>query len=135
MITQNVWGIATAIIVLAAAPSAVAQENAFTFTCQNIGHGAPEPLGDREGHTISVGDVSCRVDSGPLAGGVMTGRDIWEWDGTNAVSLSNSGVVRKPGTTAVYQESEAKLALIVTDGQTNSKAATVEPLAQIAEAA
>ena len=54
----NVCGIATAAIGLAAAaPSAVAQENTFTLTCQNVGGGAPEPLGDRDGHSISVEQI------------------------------------------------------------------------------
>ena len=67
-------GIAIAIVALAAeAPSAAAQENTFTITCQNVGNGAPEPFADREGHSILVNDYSCRADSGPLSGGVWTG--------------------------------------------------------------
>jgi hypothetical protein len=75
----NVCGIATAVLTLAAAaPSAVAQDNTFTLTCQNIGGGAAEPLGDRPDHSILVSDYSCRVDSGPLKGGVSTANTIWE---------------------------------------------------------
>jgi hypothetical protein len=115
---MNVCGIATATIALAAAASsAVAQENTFTLTCQDVGGGAPEPLGDREGHSILANDYSCRADSGPLSGGVWTGRDIWEWDKTNAALVSGNGVVRKPGATVVYQHTAEKSALTMTDGK------------------
>ncbi len=60
---STVCDIATAAIALAALmPSAVAQENTFTYTCQNVGAAPPEPLGDREGHAISVSQSSCRAD-------------------------------------------------------------------------
>jgi hypothetical protein len=118
-------GIATAVTALAAfAPSVVAEEVTMTMTCQSIGNSAPEPLGDREGHAISIGEVSCRVDGGPLSGGVLTGMDIWEWDGTNAVSLANNGIVRKPGATAMYQNTEAKLVLTMTDGKVTGATAS-----------
>ena len=62
----NVCGIATAAIAFAAfAPSAVAQENIIKNTCQDVGVGPPEPLGDREGHSISVAQFSCRVEFRP----------------------------------------------------------------------
>jgi hypothetical protein len=110
--------VATAAIALGAfAPSAFAQETTVTATCQAVGGGAPEPLGDREGHSISVGQVSCRVDDGLMSGGVLSGTDIWEWDSPNAVMLSNSGVIRKPGTTVVYVETAGKLALTMADGK------------------
>ncbi len=91
----NVCGIATAAIALAAVmPSAIAQESTFTYTCQTVGTAPPEPLGDREGHAISVSEISCRAESGPLAGGVMTGTTIWEWDKTNGVVVSGNSVIR-----------------------------------------
>ena len=114
----NVCGIATAAIALAAtAPSAAAQGNTFTLACQSIGSGALEPLGDREGHSLLVGEYSCRADSGPLSGGVWTATDIWEFNGTNAVLVTGYGVIRKPGATAVYQDTEGRLALTMTDGK------------------
>ena len=85
----SICGVATAVIALSAtARSVVAQENTATLTCQDVGcgNGPPEPLGDRKDHGISVGEYSCRVDSGPMSGGVSTGTDILEWDGTNAVA-------------------------------------------------
>jgi hypothetical protein len=114
----NVCGIATAAVALAAVmPSAVAQENTFTYACQSVGNSAPEPLGDREGHAISVAQAGCHLDSGPFAGGVLTNTTIWEWDKTNGVLVSGQNVIRKPGATAVIQFNEGKIALTVADGK------------------
>jgi hypothetical protein len=114
----SICGIATAAIAFSGfAPIAVAQENAFTLTCQEVGVGPPEPLADREGHSISVGQYSCRADSGPLGGGVLTGANTWEWDKGSAVLLTGNGVTRKPGSTGVYQITEGKLALTMADGK------------------
>ena len=78
-----------AIALLAVASSAVAQENHFKVTCQDVGaSGAREPVGDREGHAISVSQESCRIESGPWSGAVLTDTDTWEWEGTNAVVVS-----------------------------------------------
>lgn len=117
---SSICGIATALIALSAtARSAVAQENTATLTCQAIGwgNGPPEPLGDREGHGISIDEYSCRVETGPMSGGVSRGTIIWEWDGTNAVELSEIGVIRKPGATFVYRGTEGKVALTMADGK------------------
>ena len=114
----NVCGIAAAAIALAAVmPSAIAQESTFTYTCQTVGTAPPEPLGDREGHAISVSENSCRADSGPFAGGVVTGTTIWEWDKTNGVVVSGNSVIRKPGATAVLKAIDGKISLTVTDGK------------------
>src|SRR5579863_4914638 len=95
-------GIGTAIAFAVFTPDAGAQE-VTKFSCQAIGaNGAPEPLGDREGHGISVATVSCRDVGGVLDGALTTGQEIWEWDGTNAKLLAESGVVRKPGAMAIY---------------------------------
>jgi len=115
---RNVSGVVSAAIVFAAfAPSAVADEIIVKYACQNVGAFASEPLGDREGHSISVGQFSCRVDAGPMSGGVMSGTAIWEWDKTNAVLVVGNGVVRKPGATVVYQDMDGKLALTLADGK------------------
>ena len=75
---------AAALAFAAFAPTAVAQ-NTRVFTCQSVGGGSPEPLGDREGHMISVDQSSCSVE-GAYAGGVATLTTIWEWDGPKAVA-------------------------------------------------
>jgi hypothetical protein len=89
----------------------------YRYLCQSIGTGPQEPLGDRDGHNISVYSYSCRVEGGPLDGGVVTGNAIYEWDKTNAVGLTGNGVVRKPGAAAVFQLSDFKNALTVVDGK------------------
>src|SRR6516162_7897914 len=84
-------GIGTAIAFAAFAPNAVAQDNTITGTCQAVGaNGAPEPLGDRDGHGISVGQISCHIDSGPLKDGIATGTYIWEWDGQTPLWFRNT---------------------------------------------
>ena len=111
-------GIGTAIAFAAFAPNAVAQDNTITGTCQAVGaNGAPEPLGDRDGHGISVGQISCHIDSGPMKDGIVTGTFIWQWDGPNATLVSEHGVIRKPGATVVYVETQGKLALTMADGK------------------
>ena len=99
-------GIVAAVAFAAFSPSAIAQE-VSKFFCQAVGaNGAPEPLGDREGHGISV-----------LDGSLTTAQEIWEWDGTNAKMLLESGVIRKPGAMATFELTEGKLALTMTDGK------------------
>lgn len=116
-LSRCVCGIAIAIAFAAVAPSAFAQENSFTLTCQDVGFIAPEPLGDREGHLITVAENNCHVDLGPLSGGVLTGQYIYEWDKGNGVLISGSGVVRKPGSTVVFRDTEGTLSLVITDGK------------------
>lgn len=111
-------GLATAAIAFAAfAPSAIAQGPLVRYTCQDVGNSAPEPLGDREGHAIQVEQYTCHIDSGPMKGAVSTGTNIWEWDKTNAVLVSGSGVARMGGTILVFKLPEAKLALTMADGK------------------
>jgi hypothetical protein len=85
--------------------------------CHSVGNSTPEPLGDRDGHSISVAEVSCRVEGGLTDGGILTGTGITEWDKTNGVLLSGSGVTRKPGATTAYRNTEAKVALTLADGK------------------
>jgi hypothetical protein len=116
----KICGVAAAAIALSIiAPAAFGQGNTFTFTCQEMGSGAPTPPADRLGDLISVEQDRCTVDSGPLIGGVLVEVIIWEWDKTrtNAVLLSGSGVIRKPGSTLAFQITEGKMASIITDGK------------------
>ena len=103
--------------VAAFASGAVAQEVTYTMTCQDVGAGTPEALGDREGHTLAIYSGSCRTDSGPLSGAITTGTDIFEWNGPNAVLVTGNGVARKPGATLVYQNTGGKMSLTMTDGK------------------
>ena len=88
-------GVASAAVFAAFALSAVAEETTSVWTCQSIGGGGIEPVGDREGHAILVSKGGCRIDGGPLSGGVSTDVSVWEWNGPKAVRLSVTGVVRK----------------------------------------
>ncbi len=109
--------VAAALAFAAFAPSAMAQEITYTWTCQDVGANPPEALGDREGHSISVNAVSCHSKSEAMSGALLTGTYIWEWNGPNAVLLSATGVIRKPGATMVYQETGGSIALTMTDGK------------------
>ena len=109
-------GLAFASLAFAAfAPSAMAQE-VIKFSCQVVG-GSGTPLGDREGHNITVLTASCRSAGGVLDGALTTAQEIWEWDGTNAKMLLESGVIRKPGALATFELTEGKLALTMSDGK------------------
>jgi hypothetical protein len=98
-------------------PSANAQEIAFASPCSIVGNAAPEPIGDREGHAIFVEEDTCRFDSGPFAGGVMTSTSTWEFEKTDAILISSSAVFRKPGAIAVGRLSEGKIVLTITNGK------------------
>jgi hypothetical protein len=89
----------------------------FRCLCQNTDPSPLEPLGDWEGHALSVASYTCRVEGGPLDGGDLTGTIIYEWDKTNAVGLSANGVGRKAGAALVYQLGEFKNALTLVDGK------------------
>jgi hypothetical protein len=109
--------VASALAFAISAPSAVALEKTSVWTCQGVGDSPPEPLGDREGHSIHIGQNSCRVESGTYVGGVSIEEETWEWDGPKAVELSGSGVVRKPGSTLTWKETEGEMTLTMTDGK------------------
>jgi hypothetical protein len=108
---------AAALMSAGVATSAVALEKTSVWACQDAGGSPPQPLGDREGHSIGMGQNSCRVESGTYAGGVSTDEGIWEWDGPKATELSGSGIVRKPGSTLAWKETEGETTLTMTDGK------------------
>ena len=85
--------------------------------CNSVGYNPSQPLGDQKGHSISAAQFSCRVEGGPLDGGLVTGGSIWEWHKSNAVLLSGMGVTRKPGTTLAWTQLGGKMSLIMSDGK------------------
>src|SRR5208337_3924769 len=97
--------------------TASAQENVDAFSCQYIEAPTAEPFGDEEGHGISVRDYACEVTRGPLSGGVLTARAVWEMDKSGGRLLLGGGVIRKPGALAVLQLSEGKLEYVTTNGE------------------
>jgi hypothetical protein len=110
-------GILAAIAFAAFGPEAGAQETSARYICQAVGAGAPEALGDRDHHLISTDQISCRVDTGPMSGGVLTGMTIWEWNGPNAVLVSGNGIIRKGDATVVYVQTEGKVAVTYVEGK------------------
>jgi len=108
---------ATATALATVMPAAIAEEITSIWTCQIVGSGAREPLGDREGHALYVSDYSCYIESGPFAGGNVTGTNVWEWDKANAVLVTGQSIRRKAGSVAVYEGSEGKLAPTMADGK------------------
>ena len=67
------------------------------FNCQDVGITTPEPIGDQDGHVLIVDNFSCRVEAGPMAGGVMTGVVAWDMNKGVGTMISGTGVIRKPG--------------------------------------
>jgi hypothetical protein len=107
----------TAVAFALAAPLATAQELHGHTICRDVGGFAPEQLGDREGHALSIGQSSCQTTEGPLAGAVQTETNMWEWDGPKAKELSAYGVARKPGATFAFRHPDGTLELTMTDGK------------------
>ena len=101
-------------------------------TCQAIGIAPQEPVGDREGHTYSVSQYSCQNQGGPFDGAVMTGSTIWESDKGNSVALAGSGVIRKPGMSAVFVLTEGKNSLIMADGKVTGFSGTAKGVYKVA---
>ncbi len=104
---------------LTLASTGVAAQSGSTakLYCHLVGSATPEPLGDRDGHAISIGEITCRVEGGPGDGGVLTGTTVYEWDKGSAVMLSGIGITRKPGATTAYQHIEGKQSLVMADGK------------------
>lgn len=91
--------IGTAGLALVLAPASAQAGQTERLACTAAGYSPSQPLGDQKGHSIAAGDFTCRVEGGPMEGGVLTGGSIWEWHKSHAVLLSGMGVTRKPGST------------------------------------
>jgi hypothetical protein len=84
------------------------------FVCQGIGApAAREPVGDRDGHYISVSNSSCHSASGST----MTVTTIWEFDNGKGMILSGNSVTRQTGGMAVAQSIEGTQTILMTDGK------------------
>lgn len=103
-------------VALAASSTGAHAQDAL-YACRGGGLEPPEAHGDREGHAITSGQFSCRAESGPMAGGVLTGYAVIEWNNETGVMLSGSGIVRKPGVVLVYQNVDYKVLYHKTDGR------------------
>ena len=111
-----VGALAAALVMQGAVVKASAQQNVDAFSCRYVEAPTAEPIGDEEGHGISVRDYSCEVTQGPLSGGVLTARAVWETDKSGGRLLLGGGVIRKPGAMAIVQLSDGKLEYVTTDG-------------------
>ena len=123
-IVVTVLRVSTAVAIALLAASASGQEKSYSFSCQSVGSSPREPLGDREDHSISLSEVSCRAEGGPLVGGALTGTNTYEWEKGAGVLLAGSGIIRKPGATTAYRIIEGKIALIMTDGKVTGTTAS-----------
>lgn len=118
VLSQFLLVAAPTIILIGGVPQASAQETTLSFSCNNVGAlQAREPLGDKEGHAISVGEYSCRAESAPLEGGVWTETILWEWNKNDAAIVQSAGVIRKPGATTVVEFTKGSVSLSATDGK------------------
>jgi hypothetical protein len=88
-----------------AAPGAIADEAAGLWTCQVISDSHDDPIGD--GHALDTISYSCRIEGGPLNGGMVNGTEIAEWTGGKYARIAAMGVVRKPGAIAIYSGGSA----------------------------
>lgn len=120
---QHISGASVAVALvstgLTAIPASVLAQTSVPYKvhCMAVGNSPPEALGDRPGHSIVVSQYTCKVEGGPLDGGVMTGTHVTEWDGVNGVGNAGFGVTRTGGGKAVYFNTEMKSTLTMTDGK------------------
>jgi len=122
--STGIFGVATAIAMVTAAPAARGEDFA-KFKCQDVGAvDTIEPAGDRDGHGIMAATVSCGVTSGPLEGGLGTVQGIYEWDKTTGAMLTEGGVIRKPDALVVFKMTEGKIVLTMAEGKVTGFTAT-----------
>ena len=113
--SPSVIKILTISALMLAAGAAGAQS--WSMNCTNIGANAPEPLGDREKHSIHVQAATCTHDGGPFKGAVTTQGVIWEHDATGSNLLAGDGVARRPGLTIAFRVTEGVLTWVMKDGK------------------
>lgn len=130
--TLLVLGTVGALMASSAVYSQSLTQKSVCVSVGSAGSSAMEPLGDREGHSISVSQYACRVEGGVLDGGVLTGNNIFEWNGTNGIFVAGTGVIRKPGSTVSFNVLDGKISPIVTDGKVTGFAGSGRGKYQIA---
>jgi hypothetical protein len=93
-----------------------AQVITASWTCQDVGNGSMEPLG-QEGRSFGVFDYVCLATSGPANGGLDTGRTVVVFDKSGGTLVTGTGVIRKPDAMAVYLMTDEKMEFVVSDGK------------------
>lgn len=114
---KTICGVVVVALATAAASALAQTPITGKAYCVSVGMSPMEPIGDRAGHALQVATYSCRSEGGPMDGGVMTGSNIYEWDGGKAVLLSATGVGRKPGSILSFLATEGTTTLIMTEGK------------------
>ena len=108
---------AITLLTLSAGVSGQATPTSFKHSCLSVGMSPPEPLADRAGQSISIGDYVCTTEGGPLDGATVNGRSMTHFEGPKGTALSASGVTRKPGAQAVWVNSEGRTELKMSEGR------------------
>lgn len=85
--------------------------------CRSVGETAIEPVGDHDGHAVSIGAYTCTIEGGPLDGGVVEGSVVYEWEAGSGVLLTGHGVARRPGAVYVSENTSGRVRLRVIDGK------------------
>jgi hypothetical protein len=103
---EKLFAVAVTSLWLLCPASAAAQAAApYKLHCQSI-PGARDDIPGSPGRALTLGGYSCRVDGGPMSGGVTTGSSVSEVNGDNVVGFSGGSVTRKPGSLLVTVHSE-----------------------------
>jgi len=105
-----------AILAMASA-AAWSQPTSYRLLCTNHGANWNEPIGDREGHTLQVGDATCSVQGGSMDGAVVTQQVLWEYDKGVGTLVSSHSIYRKPGAVLVVVGRRGTLNLQMTEGR------------------
>jgi hypothetical protein len=112
---------AIAVLASVLVPATVSKSNAqqydATWTCHDVGVSAPEPLGAQPGPVMIANDYLCVATSGPMNGGVDTGRAVSVFDKSGGKLVTGTGIIRKPDATAVYLMTDQKLELLMSEGK------------------
>jgi hypothetical protein len=82
-----------------------ASPSTYRLHCQSI-PGARDDIAAAAGRALIAGGYTCRVEGGPMNGGVTTGSTLGEITGDNYVGFSGGSVTRRPGSLLVTVHSE-----------------------------
>jgi len=85
---------------------------AYRLICQAFGASTREALADRQGHAVTTGGTSCRVEGGPMNGGVTTIAGVSEADGDVSTVLVTHAITRKPGSMVLTVGEAGKSTLV-----------------------
>ena len=87
------------------------------YECNVVGNGSAEPLGDRDGHSLTSIQFSGVGIDGLLKGAVYSAINVSEWDGAKGAFLLAGGTHRSAGGFAVTQMLEGAGSVVMKDGK------------------